>query len=95
MGLWLKCPGCQTKNPLYGKVCFQCGQSLEHIAFEKRVYVVEESSPVAHKAPPAPPPATIAVAAAAAEAAAAPAEPLRQAAPKAEKKPKRPKKKKG
>ena len=40
MGLWLKCPGCQSKNPLPLRVCPQCGQSLDNLSQELRVYVI-------------------------------------------------------
>jgi hypothetical protein len=40
MGLWLKCPKCQTKNPLYLEVCTKCGRSLENLPPEQRIYVV-------------------------------------------------------
>lgn len=82
MGLWLKCPGCQTDNPLYAQVCCQCGQSLENLPLKQRVYVVGPGGPAGSK-PAAPRPA------------AKPAAPSSEAPPKAEKKPKRPRKKKG
>ncbi|MBM4275000.1 MAG: hypothetical protein FJ134_11155 [Deltaproteobacteria bacterium] len=84
MGLWIKCPGCQGKNPLYASVCVQCGQSLINLSREQRVYIIEAGAavtePAARPAPaaampeaPVPPPPTPA---------------------KAEKKAKRPRKKK-
>lgn len=85
MGLWLKCPGCQTDNPLYAQVCSQCGQSLKNLPPRQRVYVVGPGGPGAPK-PAAPRPA--------AAVAAKPAAPAPQAPPKAGKKPNRPKKKK-
>ncbi len=53
MGLWLKCPGCQTKNPLSLRVCPKCGRSLDNLPQKLRVYVIgpPEAAPVA---PPAP-----------------------------------------
>lgn len=86
MGLWIKCPGCQGKNPLYASVCAQCGQSLINLSREQRVYIIDTGAAAAQpalgpapaaampKAPPVPPPAP---------------------SPKVEKKPKRPRKKKG
>ena len=50
MGLWLKCPGCQALNPLYFQVCGQCGQSLNNLSPELRVYVVAPGSPTAASA---------------------------------------------
>jgi hypothetical protein len=49
MGLWLKCPACQTKNPLDHKSCTSCGASLENLPPAKRVYILEKgtSSPEA------------------------------------------------
>jgi len=90
MGLWLKCPGCQTKNPLSFQVCSKCGQSLDNLPLASRVYVIgpaAEAAPAAHPAPRAE--AAIPVAA---EAPAAPA----KAAPAAKpaKQPKKPRKKK-
>ena len=53
MGLWLKCPGCQSKNPLSLRVCPKCGRSLDNLPQKLRVYVIgpREVAPVA---PPAP-----------------------------------------
>jgi hypothetical protein len=62
MGLWMKCPGCQVKNPLYFKVCSQCGQSLDDLPPEKRVYVVEEAAALAAEVVKAGPPAAVAAA---------------------------------
>jgi hypothetical protein len=81
MGLWLKCPGCHAKNPLYVQVCAGCGQSLDNLPLTKRVYVVGAGEAAAPP-PPAPEPA------AKSEPATAPA------APKGGKA-KKPKKKKG
>ncbi len=69
MGLYLKCPGCQAKSPLYEKVCSRCGQSLGNLPRGQRVYVIEPgaAAPVkpagpgaAAKAPAPPRPATAA-----------------------------------
>ncbi len=53
MGLWLKCPGCQIRNPLSLRVCPECGRSLDNLPQKLRVYVIgpREAAPVA---PPAP-----------------------------------------
>lgn len=40
MGLWLKCPACQAKNPLDLKSCTACGASLENLPTAKRVYIL-------------------------------------------------------
>ena len=56
MGLWLKCPGCQAKNPLSVKVCPACGQDVDKLAAKQRVYVIgpaDVSAPV-QAAPKAP-----------------------------------------
>ncbi len=93
MGLWLKCPGCQIRNPLSARVCLQCGQSLDNLPREARVYVIgapETAAPPAH--PAHRPAAGIPVAAAAPAAKAKEAAPP---APKAAKAPKKPRKKKG
>ncbi len=93
MGLWLQCPGCQTKNPLSLRVCPVCGRSLDNLPPELRVYVIGP----AETPPPARAPETVtaAPAAAAAEATASPAEAAAPEAPKAVKKPKKTRKKKG
>ena len=59
MGLWLKCPGCQAKNPLSVKVCPTCGQGLDKLSANQRVYVIgpAEVSAPAPAAPKAPSPA--------------------------------------
>jgi hypothetical protein len=54
MGLWLKCPGCQGLNPLSLKVCPNCGQDLDKLSADQRVYVIGP----AVASPPAPSPAT-------------------------------------
>lgn len=41
MGLWMKCPKCQTPNPLFLKTCANCGHSLENLPPKERVYVLE------------------------------------------------------
>ena len=84
MGLWLKCPGCQSKNPLPVRVCPKCGQSLDNLSQELRVYVIGPPEAAAPEAPPTPQ-----VKAAAPMPVAAPA------APKPAKQPKKPRKKKG
>jgi hypothetical protein len=93
MGLWLQCPGCQTKNPLALRVCPVCGRSLDNLPPELRVYVIGPAEAPA----PAPVPETVASApeAAAAEPPAASAEAPPPEAPKAVKKPKKTRKKKG
>jgi len=40
MGLWLKCPGCQSNNPLSLQVCPKCGRSLDNLPRQERVYVI-------------------------------------------------------
>ncbi len=40
MGLWLKCPGCQSNNPLSFRVCPKCGRSLDNLPRQERVYVI-------------------------------------------------------
>lgn len=88
MALWLKCPECQGKNPLYLQACSQCGASLVNLPPKRRVYVVEPGGPATPR--PAPPPAATVAAQPV-----APSPPPFKAAPKVEKKPKPPKKKKG
>lgn len=71
MGLWLKCPGCQASNPLSLKVCPACGQDLDKLSTDQRVYVIGPKA-----APPAvSPPSTKAVVAVAPEAEPAVAQP--------------------
>lgn len=41
MGLWMKCPKCQTHNPLFLKACANCGTSLENLPMKQRVYTME------------------------------------------------------
>ena len=90
MGLWMKCPKCQTHNPLFVKACSGCGGSLDHLPLEKRIYVLEpagaapgKSSKPSHllKATPTPEsplPATTPEAAAAAKGAKAPKKPRKK-----------------
>ncbi len=54
MGLWLKCPGCQSKNPLSMRVCPKCGQSLDNLPLDLRVYVIGPTEAAAPKAAAAP-----------------------------------------
>ena len=84
MGLWLKCPGCQSKNPLSLRVCPKCGRSLDNLPRELRVYVIGAPEAAVPEAPLTPQ-----VKAAAPMPVAAPA------APKPVKQPKKPRKKKG
>ncbi len=62
MGLWLKCPGCQTKNPLFLEACPHCGRSLKDLPAQERVYVVGPVGPLTHKAAPGPAPAVVSTA---------------------------------
>jgi len=86
MGLWLKCPGCQTKNPLFLEICPECGRSLKDLPAKERVYVVGAVGTLAEKPAPGPAPAVVSAAAAA---------PPAEAPAKAGKKPRPAKKKKG
>ncbi len=79
MGLWLKCPGCQGKNPLSLRVCPKCGQSLDNLPQNLRVYVIGPAAEAAPKAAAAP---------RAAASSAAP-EPVKKPAAKAPKKPRK------
>ncbi len=54
MGLWLKCPGCQSKNPLSLRVCPKCGRSLDNLPQKLRVYVIGPPEAAAPKAATAP-----------------------------------------
>jgi hypothetical protein len=54
MGLRLKCPGCQAPNLLSARVCSACGQSLDNLPPQQRVYVI--GAPGAPSPPPAPRP---------------------------------------
>lgn len=51
MGLWMKCPECQTDNPLFLKACANCGLPLDNLPLGKRVYVL--ASPAAAAVEPA------------------------------------------
>jgi len=58
MGLWLKCPACQAKNPLDHKSCTSCGTSLENLPPAKRVYILETGTPSGEAMLPSLPPKT-------------------------------------
>lgn len=47
MGLWMKCPDCQTLNPLFLKVCANCGRSLDNVPLNQRVYILETAAAAA------------------------------------------------
>jgi hypothetical protein len=88
MGLWMKCPKCQTPNPLSLKACAGCGFSLEKLPMKDRVYVLVSPGAAAVKpsrlltatpTPESPLPATT---------------PAAGAAPQGSKAPKKPRKKK-
>jgi hypothetical protein len=64
MGLWLKCPGCQTNNPLFLEVCPHCGRSLKDLPAKERVYVVGPVGTLTQKPAPGPAPAVVSTAAA-------------------------------
>jgi acetyl-CoA carboxylase beta subunit len=49
MGLWLKCPKCQTANSLDLKSCMKCNASLENLPAAKRVYILADAAPAAPK----------------------------------------------
>jgi hypothetical protein len=53
MGLWLKCPGCQSNNPLSQKVCPKCGRSLDNLPRQERVYVIGSLETAAPEVQPA------------------------------------------
>ena len=53
MGLWLKCPQCQTANPLDLKSCAKCNASLDNLPAAQRVYILAKAAPAAPKAVPA------------------------------------------
>ena len=46
MGLWMKCPKCQTHNPLFLKACANCGSSLDNLPQGQRVYVLADMAAV-------------------------------------------------
>ncbi len=50
MGLWLKCPQCQTANPLDLKSCAKCNASLDKLPAAQRVYILDKAAPPAPKA---------------------------------------------
>jgi hypothetical protein len=50
MGLWLKCPKCQTANSLDLTSCMNCNASLENLPAAKRVYILGNVAPAAPKA---------------------------------------------
>ena len=50
MGLWLKCPQCQTANPLDLKSCAKCNASLDKLPAAQRVYILGTVAPPAPKA---------------------------------------------
>jgi hypothetical protein len=50
MGLWLKCPQCQTANPLDLNSCAQCNAPLDNLPADQRVYILAQATPAA---PPA------------------------------------------
>ena len=47
MGLWLKCPQCQTANPLDLKSCAKCNAPLDNLPADQRVYILAEAAPAA------------------------------------------------
>jgi len=49
MGLWMKCPKCQTHNPLFLKTCANCGLALDNLPPGKRVYVLTPAGAAAVK----------------------------------------------
>jgi hypothetical protein len=53
MGLWLKCPKCETANSLDLKSCMNCNASLENLPADKRVYILGKEPPAAKQAPAA------------------------------------------
>jgi len=50
MGLWLKCPQCQTANPLELASCAKCNAPLDNLPADQRVYILAQAAPAA---PPA------------------------------------------
>jgi hypothetical protein len=52
MGLWLKCPKCQTANALDLKSCMNCNASLENLPADQRVYILGKEPPAAPEAAP-------------------------------------------
>jgi hypothetical protein len=49
MGLWLKCPKCQTANSLDLTSCMNCNASLENLPAAQRVYLLGKVAPAAPK----------------------------------------------
>jgi hypothetical protein len=49
MGLWLKCPQCQTANPLDLTSCAKCNASLDNLPAAQRVYILAKAAPAAPK----------------------------------------------
>ncbi|OGP70181.1 MAG: hypothetical protein A2Z73_04245 [Deltaproteobacteria bacterium RBG_13_60_28] len=87
MGLWMKCPKCQTPNPLFLKACAGCGFSLEKLPLKQRVYVLTPPGAAPEKTsrlltatptPESPLPATTPEAAAAPKGAKAPRKPRKK-----------------
>lgn len=54
MGLWLKCPQCQTANPLDLASCAKCNASLDNLPADQRVYILAQAAPAAPQAAAAP-----------------------------------------
>jgi hypothetical protein len=52
MGLWLKCPKCETANALDLKSCMNCNASLENLPADKRVYILGKEPLAAPAAAP-------------------------------------------
>jgi hypothetical protein len=52
MGLWLKCPQCQTANPLDLKSCAKCNAPLGNLPADQRVYILAQTAPAAPQAAP-------------------------------------------
>jgi hypothetical protein len=50
MGLWLKCPQCQTANPLELVACANCSASLDKLPAAQRVYILDKAAPPVPKA---------------------------------------------
>jgi len=88
MGLWMKCPKCQTHNPLFLKACANCGCSLENLPPDRRVYVLGPAGAAAVK------PSRLLTATPTPESPLPAKTPETEAAPKAAKAPRKPRKKK-
>lgn len=85
MGLWMKCPKCQTHNSLLLKACAQCGYSLDNLPQDQRVYVLAAAAAAkpsrllkATPTPESPLPATTPEAQAATQKAKAPRKPRKK-----------------